>query len=163
MSTVRRSCDTLDVHPHPRLKESPLCHPQPYWRYLQQSRPRCAPSSGVPGMALCWRSISYCSVLRAETLRRLRHSCCAHTPACTGLCGRIAPGAWVSVWITTVSSPSLSTPLRWGFAIFSLPTVANAFCILYTLILLCKCGSCFAVWSLGLSARSGLHYFDSSS
>ena len=38
-------------------------------------------------------------MLRAETLRRLRRSCFAHAPACTGSCGRIAPGAWVSVLI----------------------------------------------------------------
>src|SRR5215831_10713870 len=33
MSTVGRSSDTLDVHPHRRLQELPLCRQQPYWRY----------------------------------------------------------------------------------------------------------------------------------
>ena len=58
ISTVRRSCDTLDVHPHPRLKESPLCHQQPYWRYRQQSKLRCAPYSAVHDTAIFSRSIS---------------------------------------------------------------------------------------------------------
>jgi transposase len=44
MSTVRHSCETLDVHPHPRLKEAPLCHPPPRTVWL---------SAGVPHLALC--------------------------------------------------------------------------------------------------------------
>jgi hypothetical protein len=89
---VRRSYDTLDIHPHPRLKEPPLCRPQPSGRYHQTSKPRCARYSAVPGMALCWRSIDSCGVLRAVTRRRCRPCCCARTPGCTAYHTRVSHG-----------------------------------------------------------------------
>ncbi len=39
-----------------------------------KSKPRGARYSAVHGMALCRRSLYYCSVLRAETRRRLSRS-----------------------------------------------------------------------------------------
>src|SRR5262249_16802240 len=47
--TARYACDTLDLHVHPRRRSPPLCRPPPYWRCLQQRKPRCAPSSAAPG------------------------------------------------------------------------------------------------------------------
>jgi hypothetical protein len=88
-------------------RSPPLCHPHPYRRYLQQSKPRCAPYSAAHGMALCWRSISSCSVLRAETPQRLPPLCCAHAPACPVSCARIARGVSASVLTKKGSAPSL--------------------------------------------------------
>lgn len=74
LSTVGCSCDTLEFHPHPRIKEPPLCHQQPYGRYPLKSMSRCVPYSAARGMALCWRSMSYCCVPLAET-RSHPHRC----------------------------------------------------------------------------------------
>ena len=101
---MRCSCETLDVHPHPRLKEAPLCRPQPDWRLRQQSKPRCVPSSAACGMATYSRSMSYCWVLRAAIQQRLRHSSLARAPASIGSCGHIALGIAVCRSTQTGSS-----------------------------------------------------------
>jgi len=105
MSTVRHACDTLDVHPHRRLKEAPLCRPPPYGRYPQQSKSRGVPSSAARAMALCWRSIAYYGVLQAEPRRRLRPCCFAHAPVGTGSCGPLALGA--SGYVSTQTASAL--------------------------------------------------------
>ena len=53
-----------------------------------KSKPRGARYSAVHGMALCRRSLYYCSVLRAETRRRLSRSYEVWTWGGLGACQR---------------------------------------------------------------------------
>lgn len=92
MSTGRRSCETLEVHPPLRLTEASRCRQPPYGRDPPQSKPRGAPSSAAHGMALGWRSLASCAVLPGETRRRWPRSCCARAPGGTVACARSAPG-----------------------------------------------------------------------
>jgi hypothetical protein len=120
MSTVRWSCETLALHGYPRLTETSRCRPQPSWRALQQSTPRCVLSSAVPATALCARSIAYCCVPPAASPRRLRPSCFArargsrlvraYRAGSVGVC--IAPDGQRAIVVqSTLLLPCLTRPL----------------------------------------------------